>query len=245
MSSTSALFTPLTIGSATMRNRVAMSALTRNRATDTIPNDIMAEYYGQRAAGGAGHITTEGVLISRQGTEWPFAPGLWNKEHVSGWKKIVDTVHAEGATIYAQVSAVIAIGLLISMHEQLWHGMLTHDLAHHRKLIIHPVGRVAHPEAPEQKLAGTVSREIDLPAEPLLIILSPQPVYGPSAIAARGGKFRHIPGTPGYVTPTALEDPWTVVADYKQAALNAKEAGFDGVERKSRVSAQLDARYYC
>ncbi|KAG6901761.1 hypothetical protein C0995_008236 [Termitomyces sp. Mi166 len=178
MASISALFSSLTLGSVTMRNRVAMSALTRNRAWGTIPNDIMVEYYGQRADGGVGHITTEGILISRQGTEWPSAPGIWNREQVAAWRKVVDTVHAKGATIYAQ----------------LWH-----------------VGRVAHPEAPEQKLAGT-------------------PVYGPSAIAARGGKFRHIPGSPGYVTPTALEDPWTIVADYKQAAINAKEAGFDGVE---------------
>jgi hypothetical protein len=27
-----------------------------------------------------------------------------------------------------------------------------------------------------------------------------QPVYAPSAISARGGKFRFLPGTPGYVT---------------------------------------------
>lgn len=126
MSSLSALFHPLDIGSVTMRNRVAMSALTRSRALDTIPNDIMAEYYGQRADGGVGHITTEGILISRQGfvdftsfwfiaqsqlfhfrTEWPFAPGIWNEEQVSGWKKVVDTVHAKGATIYAQVSSII------------------------------------------------------------------------------------------------------------------------------------------
>lgn len=30
--------------------------------------------------------------------------------------------------------------------------------------------------------------------------------------------------------PTAVPDPWTIVAEFKQAALNAKEAGFDGVE---------------
>ena len=27
-----------------------------------------------------------------------------------------------------------------------------------------------------------------------------QPVYAPSAISARGGKFRFLPGNPGYVT---------------------------------------------
>ncbi|KAF9457744.1 hypothetical protein BDZ94DRAFT_1301697 [Collybia nuda] len=175
---TSALFTPLKIGSLTIRNRVGMAALTRNRAPGTIPSDIMVEYYTQRALGGAGLIVSEGVLVSRQGTEWPHAPGIWNKEQVTGWKKITDAVHAAGSHIYAQ----------------LWH-----------------VGRVAHPEAPEQKLAGI-------------------PVYAPSAISARGGKFRHIPGQPGYVTPTAVEDPWTLVAQFKEAAVNAKEAGFDGVE---------------
>jgi 2,4-dienoyl-CoA reductase-like NADH-dependent reductase (Old Yellow Enzyme family) len=61
------LFTPLKMGSLTIRNRVGMSALTRNRAPGTIPNDIMKEYYTQRALGGAGLIITEGTLISRQG----------------------------------------------------------------------------------------------------------------------------------------------------------------------------------
>ncbi|KAF9459308.1 hypothetical protein BDZ94DRAFT_1268616 [Collybia nuda] len=174
----SALLTPLKVGSITIRNRVGMSAMTRNRAPGTIPSDTMVEYYQQRAAGGAGLIVTEGILVSRQGTEWAHAPGIWNKEQVAGWKKITDAVHAAGSHIYSQ----------------LWH-----------------VGRVAHPDAPEQKLAGT-------------------PVYAPSAISARGGKFRHIPGQPGYVTPTAVEDPWTLVEQFKQAAVNSKEAGFDGVE---------------
>ncbi|GLB42227.1 hypothetical protein LshimejAT787_1102420 [Lyophyllum shimeji] len=40
------------------------------------------------------------------------------------------------------------------------------------------------------------------------------------------------PCQPNHVTPTAVEDPWTIIAQFKQAAINAKEAGFDGVERK-------------
>jgi 2,4-dienoyl-CoA reductase-like NADH-dependent reductase (Old Yellow Enzyme family) len=64
---TSALFTSLKVGSNTIRNRVGVAALTRNRAPGTIPNDIMSEYYTQRALGGAGLIVTEGTLISRQG----------------------------------------------------------------------------------------------------------------------------------------------------------------------------------
>jgi len=64
----------------------------------------------------------------------------------------------------------------------------------------------------------------------LLNKLAGEPVYAPSAISARGGKFRFLPGSPGYVTPTAVEDPWTIVEQFKKAAINAKKAGFDGVE---------------
>ncbi|KAJ7051865.1 hypothetical protein C8F01DRAFT_1338608 [Mycena amicta] len=84
--------------------------------------------------------------------------------------------------------------LVLGASAQLWH-----------------LGRVSHPDAPEQIAAGV-------------------PVYGPSAISARGGKFRFLPSEPGYVAPTELPDPKTIIAQYKQAAINAKAAGFDGVE---------------
>ncbi|KAF8181213.1 flavoprotein NADH-dependent oxidoreductase [Mycena galopus ATCC 62051] len=174
----SALFTPLKLGSTTISNRLGMSALTRNRATATVPNELMLKYYVQRAKGGAGLIVTEGVLITRQGTEWPDAPGIWEDAQVAGWKKITDAVHEAGSKIYAQ----------------LWH-----------------LGRLSHPDAPQQITAGV-------------------PVYGPSAISARGGKFRFIPGEPGYVTPTEIADPTVLIAQFKEAAINAKAAGFDGVE---------------
>ncbi|KAJ7837046.1 hypothetical protein B0H14DRAFT_2792679 [Mycena olivaceomarginata] len=172
------LFTPLKLGGITIQNRIGMSALTRNRSTDTVPNEIMQKYYVQRAIGGAGLIVSEGTLITRQGSEWPQAPGIWNKDQVAGWKKITDAVHEAGSKMYCQI----------------WH-----------------LGRVSHPEAPEQIAAGV-------------------PVYAPSAISARGGKFRFLPGSPGYVTPTEIPDPTVIIAQFKEAAINAKEAGFDGVE---------------
>ncbi|KAF7364076.1 Artemisinic aldehyde Delta(11(13)) reductase [Mycena sanguinolenta] len=155
-----------------------MSALTRNRSPATVPNDLMLKYYVQRAEGGAGLIVSEGILVTRQGTEWQHAPGIWSRAQIDGWKKITDAVHEAGSKMYAQ----------------LWH-----------------LGRIAHPDTPEQIAAGV-------------------PVYAPSAISARGGKFRFLPGQPGYVAPTEIADPTLIIAQYKQAAINAKEAGFDGVE---------------
>ncbi|KIK56288.1 hypothetical protein GYMLUDRAFT_174515 [Collybiopsis luxurians FD-317 M1] len=172
------LFQPIKLGTLTLRNRIFMSALTRNRAVPTnVPNDIMVQYYRQRASS-AGLIVSEGILITPQGTEWPHAPGIWSKGQVAAWKKITDAVHEGGSVIFAQ----------------LWH-----------------LGRLSHPDAPEQKNTGL-------------------PVYGPSAIAARGGKFRFLPGEPGYVKPTAINGPMVLLDLYEKAAINAKEAGFDGVE---------------
>ncbi|KAJ7494496.1 hypothetical protein B0H11DRAFT_2227908 [Mycena galericulata] len=174
----STLFTPLKLGSSTIPNRIGMSALTRNRTSATVPNEIMRQYYEQRAIGGAGLIVSEGTLVTRQGSEWPNAPGIWNKTQVEGWRKITEVVHAHGSKIYCQISHL---------------------------------GRCTHPDAEEQIAAGV-------------------PVYAPSAIAARGGKFRYIPESPGYVTPTEVPDPTIIIAQFKEAAVNAKEAGFDGVE---------------
>ncbi|MDH5484907.1 MAG: alkene reductase, partial [Gammaproteobacteria bacterium] len=53
----------------------------------------------------------------------------------------------------------------------------------------------------------------------------------PSAIAAEGSAITYE-GPKDFETPRALEtgELAGIVADYKQAALNAKEAGFDGIE---------------
>lgn len=57
-----------------------------------------------------------------------------------------------------------------------------------------------------------------------------QPVWAPSAVAAAGGGFHFLPGKPGFQVPTAVEDPNTLVQVFKDAAIRAKAAGFDGVE---------------
>ena len=36
-------------------------------------------------------------------SEWEHAPGIWNEEQVTAWKKVVDGVHSAGGAIFAQV----------------------------------------------------------------------------------------------------------------------------------------------
>ncbi|CAN0499832.1 unnamed protein product, partial [Phaeothamnion confervicola] len=78
-----------------------MSPLTRSRAIGNIPNDLMVEYYAQRAS--AGLIVTEGTSPSPNGLGYARIPGIFSPEQVAGWKKVTDAVHAKGAKIFIQL----------------------------------------------------------------------------------------------------------------------------------------------
>ena len=95
------LFTPLTVGELHLRNRLVMAPMTRNRSQNTIPAQVNATYYGQRAT--AGLIISEGTLIEAQGTEWLEAPGIWSDDHVAGWKLVTNAVHEAGGSIVCQL----------------------------------------------------------------------------------------------------------------------------------------------
>ena len=61
----------------------------------------MATYYGQRA--GAGLIITEGTSPSPNGLGYARIPGLFNSQHVAGWKLVTEAVHAKGGRIVVQL----------------------------------------------------------------------------------------------------------------------------------------------
>jgi N-ethylmaleimide reductase len=86
-----------------------MAPMTRSRAVDAnIPNDLMAEYYGQRA--GAGLIITEGTSPSPNGTGYPRIPGIWSQAQVAGWRKATDAVRAHGGRIFVQLMHTGRVG---------------------------------------------------------------------------------------------------------------------------------------
>jgi 2,4-dienoyl-CoA reductase-like NADH-dependent reductase (Old Yellow Enzyme family) len=96
------LFDPLQAGAFAMKNRVVLAPLTRCRASaGRVPNDMMREYYVQRAS--AGLMLTEATSVSPMGVGYPDTPGIWSDEQVAGWRKITDAVHAAGGTILLQL----------------------------------------------------------------------------------------------------------------------------------------------
>jgi N-ethylmaleimide reductase len=85
-----------------LRNRVVLAPLTRARAgRERVPNDLMAEYYTQRAS--AGLIISEATSISEQGLGWVDSPGIYTDAQESGWVKITAALHAKGTPIFLQL----------------------------------------------------------------------------------------------------------------------------------------------
>ncbi|MBE7506946.1 MAG: alkene reductase [Planctomycetia bacterium] len=96
------LLSTFDLGGLHLRNRVFMAPLTRGRAGhQRVPNDLMTEYYVQRAS--AGLIIAEATTISEQGLGWVDSPGIYNEEQVAGWKKVTAALHAKGTPFFLQL----------------------------------------------------------------------------------------------------------------------------------------------
>ena len=103
------LFTPFNCGPLTLRNRFAMSPMTRNHSPGGVPGADVAAYYTRRALAEVGLIVTEGV-----GVDHPSAigHGTMGEENVpvmhgdaalAGWRKVIEQVHAAGGKIVPQL----------------------------------------------------------------------------------------------------------------------------------------------
>ncbi|MFH5830987.1 alkene reductase [Halalkalibaculum sp. DA384] len=173
--STPKLFDTIDVGTQTLKNRLAMAPMTRNRAHNeaNAPTELHAEYYSQRAS--AGLILSEGSQISRQGMGYIDTAGIHSQEQIEGWKKVLEAVHQNEGVMYSQ----------------LWH-----------------VGRVSHTwfhdgEPPVSSTNKNANTQVFTPE-------GFQPTSTPRALST--------------------EEVEAVVQDFRQAARNAIEAGFDGVQ---------------
>jgi N-ethylmaleimide reductase len=97
----SLLFSKTSLGPLALQNRLVMSPMTRSRATGNVPNDLMVEYYAQRAS--AGLIITEGTSPSPNGLGYARIPGAFSSEQGAGWRRVAEAVHARGAKIFMQL----------------------------------------------------------------------------------------------------------------------------------------------
>ncbi|MCT0198437.1 alkene reductase [Synechococcus sp. CS-1325] len=99
---TTDLFTPLSLGSLELPNRVWLAPLTRARAeAGHIPGPLMAEYYGQRAS--AGLSIAEATMVMEGNSAFIREPGIHSAAQVEGWRLTTDAVHGRGGRIVLQI----------------------------------------------------------------------------------------------------------------------------------------------
>jgi N-ethylmaleimide reductase len=98
------LFSPLQVGPYRLEHRVVMAPLTRMRAErpSLAPRPLNAEYYAQRATPG-GLIIAEASPVMATGHGNPGTPGVYSEPQISGWREVVDAVHAKGGLIFLQL----------------------------------------------------------------------------------------------------------------------------------------------
>lgn len=184
------LLTPVRLGPYTLKNRMVMAPMTRNRAkAGEVPSEIAATYYGQRSS--AGLIVTEGSQVSPEGIGYPNTPGIHSDAQVEGWKRVTEAVHAKGGRIFLQ----------------LWHvGRVSHSS-------LQPEGRL--PVAPSpvaidglyRSRSGPVPYEAphELTVEEIAIVIE-QFREGAKRALAAGFDGVEIHGANGYLVDQFLRD---------------------------------------
>lgn len=174
------LFSQTRVGSLALKHRVVLAPLTRMRTEPgNVPGDLMVEYYSQRASEG-GLLITDATAVTPLGIAYVDAPGMWTREQVAGWKRVVNAVHAKGSPIFVQ----------------LWHA-----------------GRQAH-------AANTGG----------LTPVAPSALRSLEHAAIRDGQGQVVEAELPVPRELATAEVAEIVEQFRQSAMLAKEAGFDGVE---------------
>ncbi|SDC89637.1 NADH:flavin oxidoreductase/NADH oxidase [Actinokineospora iranica] len=100
----SLLFSPLTLRSVTLPNRVAVSPMCQYSATDGLPDHWHLVHLGSRAAGGAGLVIAEASAVEPIGRISPDDTGIWSPAHVDAWRPVTAFIKAQGAVPGVQLA---------------------------------------------------------------------------------------------------------------------------------------------
>ena len=96
------LFTTLELGRFTLKNRMTMAALTRQRAGHSgVPSELHKKYYSQRAS--AGLVVTEGTFPAWTNRSFPGQAGIADDEQAAGWREVANEVHAADGVLFMQI----------------------------------------------------------------------------------------------------------------------------------------------
>ncbi|MGN6437625.1 MAG: NADH:flavin oxidoreductase/NADH oxidase [Agriterribacter sp.] len=114
----SLLFTPLTIGNITFRNRIVVSPMCQYSSVEGFATDWHLVHLGSRAVGGAALVIQEATAVSPEGRISPDDMGIWADEHIVKLQQITNFIHAQGAVAGIQLAHA---GRKASVHSP-WKG---------------------------------------------------------------------------------------------------------------------------
>ncbi len=100
----SVLFSPLSIKSVTIKNRIAISPMCQYSAIDGSPNDWHLVHLGSRAVGGAGLIITEACAVVPEGRITSHDIGIWKDEHIENHKRLTQFIEGQGSVPAIQLA---------------------------------------------------------------------------------------------------------------------------------------------
>src|SRR5699024_12668992 len=97
----SELFTPVTFGPLTIRNRTIRSAAFESMCPGNAPSQMLLDYHRSVAAGGVGMTTVAYAAVTRSGLS--FDRQLWLRPSVvPGLRRVTGAIHHEGAAASIQ-----------------------------------------------------------------------------------------------------------------------------------------------
>ncbi len=91
------LFSPLTIRSIELKNRIIVSPMCQYSSEDGFANDWHLVHLGSRAVGGAALVITEAAAVSPDGRISPADLGIWKDEHIPFLKRITAFIEEQGS----------------------------------------------------------------------------------------------------------------------------------------------------
>jgi anthraniloyl-CoA monooxygenase len=91
------MFYPFRLRGLELANRVVVSPMDMYAAQDGHVGDFHLVHLGSRGIGGAGLVMTEMVCVSAEGRITLGCGGLYRDDHIPGWRRIVEFVHAHGS----------------------------------------------------------------------------------------------------------------------------------------------------
>ncbi len=100
----SRLFSPLTIKSISLKNRLVVSPMCQYSAEDGFANDWHLVHLGSRAVGGAALVIQEATAVSPEGRISYGDLGIWKDEHIEKLKQITAFIHQNGSVAGIQLA---------------------------------------------------------------------------------------------------------------------------------------------